>query len=81
MDKVLITGIAGMIGSHLADILLEKGHHVLGLDDLSVGSDGNLLEHEKLKFINGSALDSVLIESLVSKVDAVVHLATFKKRQ
>ncbi|EAR60523.1 NAD-dependent epimerase/dehydratase family protein [Neptuniibacter caesariensis] len=79
MKSVLITGVAGMIGSHLADILLEKGHHVLGLDDLSVGSDVNLVEHESFKFINGSVLDSVLIENLVSKVDAVVHLATFKK--
>ena len=79
MNKVLVTGIAGMIGSHLADILVKSGHQVLGLDDLSVGSNANLVEHENLKFINGSVLDSVLIENLVRRVDAVVHLATFKK--
>lgn len=79
MNKVLVTGIAGMIGSHLADILIKSGHQILGLDDLSVGSVANLVEHENLKFINGSVLDSVLIENLVRRVDAVVHLATFKK--
>lgn len=79
MKKILITGVAGMIGSHLAEILLEKEYLVLGLDDLSVGSHSNLMDHENFKYVHGSVLDTVLLDSLITKVDAVVHLATFKK--
>ena len=38
----LVTGAAGFIGSHLCDLLLAEGHTVLGVDDLSTGSDANL---------------------------------------
>ena len=41
--RVLVTGAAGFIGSHLADHLLERGHAVVGLDDLSAGSLDNLV--------------------------------------
>ena len=40
--KILVTGSAGLIGSHLVDELLEQGHHVIGVDDLSYGSMINL---------------------------------------
>ncbi len=79
MNKILVTGVAGMIGSHLLEILLQKGFSVIGLDDLSVGSEANLISNENFIFVNGSVLDPVIVGNLVSKVDAVVHLATFKK--
>ena len=43
---VLITGVAGMIGSHLLDELLDKGYTVTGMDDLSYGSEANIA-HQK----------------------------------
>ena len=79
MKRVLVTGAAGMIGSHLVDILLENGVDILALDDLSVGVQQNLSQDDRIKFVQGSVLDPVLIEELVKKTDAVVHLATFKK--
>jgi UDP-glucose 4-epimerase len=79
MNSVLVTGAAGMIGSHLIDILLENGAKVIGLDSLEVGSANNLPKHEHFKFIEGSVLDEILIEHLVNQVDGVVHLATLKK--
>jgi UDP-glucose 4-epimerase len=79
MNSVLVTGAAGMIGSHLIDILLESGAKVIGLDSLEVGSVNNLPKNERFKFIEGSVLDEILIEHLVNQVDGVVHLATLKK--
>ena len=43
MKRVLLTGAAGFLGSHLSNKLLEQGHDVIGLDDLSTGSLNNLL--------------------------------------
>ena len=47
--KILITGAAGFIGSHLTDALLAKGHSVLGVDDLSTGRLKNLDDARKNK--------------------------------
>ena len=43
--KIGITGVAGFIGSHLADALLAKGHEVVGIDNLSMGSLRNIEHH------------------------------------
>ena len=40
--KIGITGVAGMLGSHLSEILIEDGHEIIGIDDLSYGSLSNL---------------------------------------
>ncbi|MFH1675735.1 MAG: NAD-dependent epimerase/dehydratase family protein [bacterium] len=75
---VLITGGAGFIGSHLADFLLEKGHPVIVLDDLSTGSLTNMeqaLENPQFEFIEGSILNRDLVEELVSKSKLIFHLA------
>ena len=76
--KILVTGGAGFIGSHLTERLLGDGHEVIVLDDLSTGRLSNLekvLPLPKFEVIDGSVLDSNLIEMLVKKVDYVFHLA------
>lgn len=76
--KVLITGGAGFIGSHLAESLLKSGHQVVVLDDLSTGSLNNInhiIDHPKFKFIYGSILDALLMRKVVGECDTVVHLA------
>ena len=74
--RVLVTGGAGYIGSHLVDRLLELHHDVVVLDDLSTGNLANL--HRALpniRFIEGSILDSAVVTRLVAETDVVFHLA------
>jgi UDP-glucose 4-epimerase len=76
--RVLITGGAGFIGSHLTEALLARGHYVTVIDDESTGSVRNLAEvlgHERLRYVAGSVSDSELLESLTNHVDEVYHLA------
>ena len=76
--KILITGGAGFIGSHLAEALLKKGEEVFVIDNLSTGSLKNikhLLKNKKFHFTKGSVLDEKLMEELIKKVDEVYHLA------
>jgi UDP-glucose 4-epimerase len=76
--KALITGGAGFIGSHLADRLLEDGHEVVVLDDLSTGRYDNiehLLGRSDLEFCLGSILNSDLVDDAVRRCDTVFHLA------
>lgn len=76
--KVLITGGAGFIGSHLADRLLERGDEVVVLDDFSSGSRDNIAHlqgNSRFECITGSADDHEAVAPLVRRVDAVVHLA------
>jgi UDP-glucose 4-epimerase len=76
--RVLVTGGAGFIGSHLVDHLLAAGEAVTVLDDLSTGSTDNLCEAERtgrLKFVRGSVLDSAAIASAIAQCDRVFHLA------
>ena len=76
--RVLITGGAGFIGSHLADRLLDQGDQVVLLDDLSTGRLANF-EHlngrSDAEFVLGSILDTDVVDKVVSRVDAVYHLA------
>jgi len=76
--KALITGGAGFVGSHLAEALLEGGHEVFVLDNLSTGSIENI-EHLKVHPRFRYAVDSVINEpvaaELVDRVDVVFHLA------
>jgi UDP-glucose 4-epimerase len=74
--RYFITGGAGFIGSHLTEKLLDQGHSVTVIDNLSTGKVENLLQvREKIEFIQGQILDQKLIEKLVAKSDYVVHLA------
>jgi UDP-glucose 4-epimerase len=77
-QRVLITGGAGFIGSHLAETLLTRGHHVVVLDNLDTGQLANLNHlggHPHLHFVQGSVLDELVVDELVHECDAVVHLA------
>jgi UDP-glucose 4-epimerase len=76
--KVLITGGAGFIGSHLADACMEEGDSVVVLDDLSTGKVDNiahLLGNPKFRFIEGSITDPAAVERAVADCDAVYHVA------
>ena len=78
MQRLLVTGGAGFIGSHLVDALLDAGHKVIVLDDLSVGKQHNFAHHlgnDRFRFVEGSVLDVGLVGELIAQVDAVYHLA------
>jgi len=74
--RYLITGGSGFIGSHLAERLLGQGHSVTIIDNLSTGSEDNLLKVKKnIRFHHGNILDKPLMEKLIAESDYVVHLA------
>lgn len=77
--RALITGGAGFIGSHLAEALLDLGHEVTTIDDLSTGSLDNLAEaHKSSRFSSTieSVLNETVMDRLVSECDVVYHLAS-----
>lgn len=76
--RVLITGGAGYIGSHLTDALIAADHSVTVLDDLSTGCVKNvrhLLDHPRFRLICDTILNESLVDRLVAKADMVYHLA------
>jgi UDP-glucose 4-epimerase len=76
--RILVTGGAGFIGSHLAESLLDRGDEVWALDDLSTGRLENLhsfAHHPRFHFQQGSVLDAVTVQRLVMACDRVFHLA------
>ncbi|MGA0064871.1 MAG: NAD-dependent epimerase/dehydratase family protein [Ilumatobacteraceae bacterium] len=74
--KVLVTGGAGYIGSHLVDRLVGEAHDVTVLDDLSTGSMRNLEKSgASIHFVEGTILDHSLVERLVTESELVFHLA------
>jgi len=76
MEKVLITGGAGFIGSHTADILMEQGIAVRVLDNLSSGHRHNLPdEHPLLEFIQGDICDAPTVKQAMQGVSHCLHLA------
>ena len=81
MGNILVTGAAGFIGSHLSELLIEKGYKVIGLDNLSYGILQNLssiLGHSQFEFIQGDVRDMELLLGLGRRVDVIVHLAAYK---
>ena len=76
--KALITGGAGFIGSHLAELLLDDGWEVFVLDDLSTGSINNVAriqDRAGFHLIAESVLSPAIVSELVYKCDVVYHLA------
>jgi len=71
--RILLTGAAGFLGSHLSSRLLRDGHHVIGLDDLSTGSISNLdlqLENPNFRFVNADVRTEMDFD-----VDAILNFA------
>lgn len=79
--KVLITGVAGQVGSHVADALLAGGHQVCGIDNLATGREVHVPEHDFFKFIRGTIADEGLVQKTFAdfQPDAVVHAAASYK--
>jgi UDP-glucose 4-epimerase len=76
--KALITGGAGFIGSHLGESLLQKGHDVVAIDDLSTGSLDNIKSmeaDEHFKFVYGNVRNTETMHLLIERCDVVFHLA------
>ena len=76
--KILITGGAGFIGSHLTDSLLNKNNQIYSVDDLSTGNMQNikhLKSNSSYNFIFGDIRNELIMDRLVSKCDVVYHLA------
>ncbi|UCC29988.1 MAG: GDP-mannose 4,6-dehydratase [Phycisphaerales bacterium] len=76
--KALLTGGAGFIGSHLAERLLQDGHEVIALDDLSTGSLSNLqgvLDDPRFRFVLDDVRNAATVHLLVEQCDVVFHLA------
>lgn len=76
--KILVTGGAGFVGSHLASELLERGHEVTLLDDFSTGGRGNvehILPNPRVRLVEGSILDEGAVGPLIAESDHVYHLA------
>ncbi|HPQ40633.1 MAG TPA: NAD-dependent epimerase/dehydratase family protein [bacterium] len=78
--KILVTGAAGLLGSHLVDALLQRGHHVTGLDNLSIGLRRNLspaCHHPGFEFKEMDVCDPHIARAL-SPHDIIVHMAAYK---
>jgi len=76
--QILVTGGAGFIGSHLCERLVQRGHNVSVIDDLSTGRLSNLdsvINEQDFKFTKGSILNMELLASLIADSDYVFHLA------
>src|SRR5688572_6062383 len=76
--RVLITGGAGFVGSHLSEALLERGDEVYVLDDLSTGSIDNiahLKDHKNFHYKIESVTNEPLLAEMIDRCDTVVHLA------
>jgi UDP-glucose 4-epimerase len=76
--KILITGVSGFLGSHLAERLLGEGHQVVGLDNLKTGSLNNLsaiIDSPSFQFNEGSILNYVDVRKSMQGVDYVFHFA------
>ena len=80
--KILVTGGAGFIGSHIAEYLVQRGDDVTVLDNLITGSKENLTKiNDKINFVNGDIRDHKLLEKLVSDTTGVFHEAALASVQ
>ncbi len=80
--KILVTGGAGFIGSHIAEYLVQRGDDVTVLDNLNTGRKENLAKiNDKINFVNGDIRDYKLLEKLVSDTAGVFHEAALASVQ
>jgi len=79
--KVLVVGGAGFIGSHVCDILLDRGYNVLCIDNLSSGCIENIrhnLGNPKFQFKKLDILEKDILFQEVDSIDVILHLAAYK---
>ncbi len=77
-EKILVTGGAGFIGSHLCELLIQRGHYVIAIDNLSTGRLENiqhLLPIPSFQFVRETITNSLVLDRLTSEVDILIHLA------
>ena len=81
MKKVIVTGGLGQIGSHVTEMLLERGDKVTVIDNLATGRREHLQDHPNLKIVIDTISDKGLVDSLTDelKPDAIVHTAASYK--
>ena len=79
--KILVTGGLGQIGSHVVEMLLERGDEVIAIDNLATGRREHLNDHPKLRVVIDTIADKKLIDQLVGdfRPDAIVHTAASYK--
>ena len=74
--RILITGGAGFLGSHLCELLINKGHHVIAMDNLITGRVDNitdLMGHSRFTFVKYNVCDYVHVDGAL---DAILHFAS-----
>jgi nucleoside-diphosphate-sugar epimerase len=81
MKKVIVTGGLGQIGSHVVEMLLERGDHVIAIDNLATGRREHLQDHPNLQVVIDTIANRELVNDLVGnfKPDAIVHTAASYK--
>ncbi|MBV8157098.1 MAG: NAD-dependent epimerase/dehydratase family protein, partial [Dyella sp.] len=79
--KVFVTGGCGQIGSHIIELLLERGDQVVAIDNLATGRREHLRDHANLEVIIDTIADKALIDRVIGefKPDAIVHTAASYK--
>jgi len=79
--KIFITGACGQVGSHITEMLLDRGDEVLGIDNLATGRREHLKDHDNLKVVIDTIADKYLVDQLFAefKPDIVVHTAASYK--
>jgi UDP-glucose 4-epimerase len=76
--RILLTGGAGFVGSHLADALIAEGHSVIVIDNLSTGSIDNIAHlkgHKNFEYVIDAVENSQLVAELVDRADVIYHMA------
>ena len=80
-SRILVTGAAGFIGSHLCETLIQRGYSVIGVDNLSMGRLENLAavsDHSNFTFSKTDVSDTAEMKTLCKGVSTIVHLAAYK---
>ncbi len=75
VTRVLLTGGAGFIGSHLIDALIDRGYEIRILDNLTTGSLGNITHREAVEFARGDVRNPSDVRNAMEDIDIVFHLA------
>src|ERR1051326_7965994 len=74
--RIVVTGAAGFLGSHLCEDLLEKGHEIVGMDNLITGITDNIAHlagHPRFRFFKHDVTEYIFVDG---KIDAVMHFAS-----